>query len=109
MTEGRKSRRSGGRLITALAAVLMMTVLAGTAAAQSTSGSPTGSASGSGGETTFTYADVAEPSGINPMVGYLSTDYIFWAMNYDIFDQLQDVRLHPGLRPLDHDERRLQR
>jgi peptide/nickel transport system substrate-binding protein len=32
----------------------------------------------------FTYADVSEPSSLNPMVGYLGTDYTFWAMAYDL-------------------------
>ena len=70
----------------AIAAVLATTVLAGAvgAAAQSVSSSASPSASSSGGPVTFTYADVSEPSGINPMVGYLGTDYVFWAMNYDL-------------------------
>jgi peptide/nickel transport system substrate-binding protein len=36
------------------------------------------------GETVFTYADTSEPSSLNPLVGYLGTDYIFWAMSYNI-------------------------
>jgi peptide/nickel transport system substrate-binding protein len=84
MTEGKKSRRPRRLGSVAIAAVLTTTVLAGAAAAQSSSTSPSGSAAGSSGEVTFTYADVGEPSGINPMVGYLSVDYIFWAMNYDL-------------------------
>jgi peptide/nickel transport system substrate-binding protein len=32
----------------------------------------------------FTYASTEEPSSINPMVGYLGTDYVFWAMAYDL-------------------------
>jgi peptide/nickel transport system substrate-binding protein len=82
MTEGRKSRRPRRIGAVAIATVLATTVLAGVAAAQSSSGST--APSDSGGASTFTYADVAEPSGINPMVGFLSTDYIFWAMNYDL-------------------------
>ncbi len=39
---------------------------------------------GGEGTVTFTYGDTSEPSGLNPMVGYLGTDYTFWAMNYDL-------------------------
>ena len=35
-------------------------------------------------ETVFTYADTSEPSSLNPMVGYLGTDYIIWAMSYNL-------------------------
>src|SRR4249920_307334 len=42
------------------------------------------SASGAPSKVVFTYADVSEPSSLNPMVGYLGTDYTFWALAYDI-------------------------
>jgi peptide/nickel transport system substrate-binding protein len=42
------------------------------------------SASGAPSKVVFTYADVSEPSSLNPMVGYLGTDYTFWAMAYDL-------------------------
>jgi peptide/nickel transport system substrate-binding protein len=35
-------------------------------------------------ETVFTYADTSEPSSLNPLVGYLATDYYIWAMTYNI-------------------------
>ena len=69
--------RVGGSLIVAAMAMLVGT-LGGTAVAQSSS------PSGGGGLTTFTYADTQEPSSLNPMVGYLGTDYTIWAVNYDI-------------------------
>jgi ABC-type transport system substrate-binding protein len=52
----------------------------GSAMAQDSSSTPASST----GKTTFTYADVSEPSSLNPMVGYLGTDYTLWAMNYDL-------------------------
>jgi peptide/nickel transport system substrate-binding protein len=60
--------------------VVFSTTFAGAAFGQS---SPTPSA-GKKGLTTFTYADVSEPSGLNVLDGYLGTDYTFWAMNYDL-------------------------
>ena len=90
MTEGKKSRRPRRLGVVAIAAVLTTTVLAGAALAQSAStptaqpGVSSGSASGSGGLVTFTYADTSEPSGLNPLVGYLGTDYDFWATTYDL-------------------------
>ena len=36
------------------------------------------------GWVTFTYADTSEPSSLNPMVGFLGTDYTMWAMTYDL-------------------------
>ncbi len=35
-------------------------------------------------ETVFTYGDTSEPSSLNPLVGYLGTDYTFWAMSYNL-------------------------
>ena len=86
MTEGTNSGRPRRLGVIAIAAVLATTLLAGVAAAQSTSGSPSGSAaaSSSNGPVTFTYGDVSKPTGTNPMVGYTGTDYIFWAMTYDL-------------------------
>ncbi len=34
--------------------------------------------------TTFTWGDTSEPSSLNPMVGYLGTDWTFWAVSYNI-------------------------
>jgi peptide/nickel transport system substrate-binding protein len=42
------------------------------------------SPSSSGGQTTFNFGDTSEPSSLNPLVGYLGTDYTFWAVNYDL-------------------------
>jgi peptide/nickel transport system substrate-binding protein len=100
MTEGRKSRRSGRGLTAALGAVLTITVLAGTAAAQSTSGSPSGSSSASGAHApvTFTYGDVSKPTGINPMVGYTGTDYVFWAMTYDLLINYSTTDFSPDFQ-----------
>jgi peptide/nickel transport system substrate-binding protein len=66
--------------------VLVSMVLSGISAvgALGQSASPSGSASGGAEPVTFTYADVAPPSSLNPMVGYLGTDYVIWALNYDI-------------------------
>ena len=77
---------------TAALVVLVGMALSGTALAQSSSPSASGSASGTASASasgakeplTFTYGDVSEPSGLNPMVGYLGTDYYIWAMNYDL-------------------------
>lgn len=46
--------------------------------------SPAASTSGGGEPLTFTYADVSPPSSLNPLVGYLGTDYTIWALNYDL-------------------------
>lgn len=32
----------------------------------------------------FTYADTNEPSSLNPMTGYLATDFYFWAASYHL-------------------------
>ena len=32
----------------------------------------------------FLYGDTSVPSSLNPLVGYLGTDYTLWAMTYDI-------------------------
>jgi peptide/nickel transport system substrate-binding protein len=64
------------------ALVFLSTTLAGAFAQTAT---PSTSASGSASQgVAFTYADTSEPSSLNPMVGYLGTDYTFWAMTYDL-------------------------
>jgi peptide/nickel transport system substrate-binding protein len=60
--------------------VILATTFGAAAFAQSSSPS----ASGGAEPVTFTYADVAPPSSLNPMVGYLGIDYTLWALNYDI-------------------------
>jgi peptide/nickel transport system substrate-binding protein len=81
--------RAAGRLtrvgLALIATVVVVTTsFTGSAMAQDSSATPSTGASSSGGETTFTYADVSEPSSLNPLVGYLGTDYILWAMTYDL-------------------------
>ncbi len=73
------SRLRGTGLAMIAAMVVITTSFMGSAMAQD-SGTPSSSA----GPTTFTYADVSEPSSLNPLVGYLGTDYVLWAMNYDL-------------------------
>ena len=75
-----RMRRTKRLLITIISAsVIASTVFAGVAFAQD---SP--SASAAPDKVVFTFADVSEPSSLNPMVGYLGTDYTFWALAYDI-------------------------
>ena len=76
-----RTRRTKRLLITIISAsVIASTVFAGVAFAQD---SP--SASAAPDKVVFTYADVSEPSSLNPMVGYLGTDYTFmWSLAYDI-------------------------
>jgi peptide/nickel transport system substrate-binding protein len=62
-------------------AMLLGVATAGASLAQST---PSAAASGSGAKKTFIYADTSEPSSLNPIKGYLGTDYTIWAMNYDL-------------------------
>jgi peptide/nickel transport system substrate-binding protein len=76
----KKMRRTKRLTVTALAATVIGSALfMNNAFAQD---SP--SASGAPSKVVFTYADVSEPSSLNPMVGYLGTDYTFWAMAYDL-------------------------
>jgi ABC-type transport system substrate-binding protein len=76
----KRIRRTNRLLVTAISAgVIASTLFAGQAFAQD---SP--SASGEPKKVVFTYADISEPSSLNPMVGYLGTDYVMWALAYDI-------------------------
>ncbi len=34
--------------------------------------------------TTFTWADTAQPSSLNPLVGYEGADWVIWAINYNL-------------------------
>ncbi len=77
--------------------VLAGVALTGTAFAQDTSVSPSASASTSSGPSQFIYGDTSEPSSLNPMVGYLGTDYVIWAMSYDIPINFNTPDLGPDL------------
>jgi peptide/nickel transport system substrate-binding protein len=69
--------------VAVLFVVGMLVVALSAAGALGQSSSPSASAA-STGPLTFTYADVSPPSSLNPLVGYLGTDYTIWALNYDI-------------------------
>ncbi|MEP7060702.1 MAG: ABC transporter substrate-binding protein, partial [Actinomycetota bacterium] len=78
--------KMGGRLTrvglaVAASAVVVLTSFMGSAFAQDSSSAAPG---GSKSPVTFTFADVSEPSSLNPLVGYLGTDYVLWAMTYDL-------------------------
>src|SRR5215212_3310573 len=86
----RRTRRFRGGSALVIAVLLIVSLAAGALAQSSSSSSvPSSSSAPSGppsssGELTFTYADVSEPSSLNPLVGYLGTDYTMWALNYDL-------------------------
>jgi peptide/nickel transport system substrate-binding protein len=76
MHQAPSSMRGARTIAAAIALQLLITVtLAGTALAQS---------SAPGSKTTFIYGDTSEPSSLNPIVGYLGTDYTIWAMEYNL-------------------------
>jgi peptide/nickel transport system substrate-binding protein len=76
----KRTRRTNRLLITVISAsVIASTLFASEAFAQD---SP--SVSGAPEKVVFTFADIAPPSSLNPMVGYLGLDYEFWALAYDI-------------------------
>ncbi|MGH2630950.1 MAG: ABC transporter substrate-binding protein [Actinomycetota bacterium] len=79
------------RMLPVIAIVALTGVAAGTAWAQTGTSSGTGSTE----PVTFTFADVSEPSSLNPMVGYLGTDYTLWAMNYDLLINFSTEDLSP--------------
>jgi peptide/nickel transport system substrate-binding protein len=60
--------------------MLIGVALVGTALAQDTSDAP----STTSAPKQFLYGDTSVPSSLNPLVGYLGTDYTLWAMTYDI-------------------------
>lgn len=75
-----RTRRTKRLILTALSATVIASALfMNNAFAQD---SP--SASGAAKKIVFTWADIAEPSSLNPMVGYLGLDYTMWALAYDI-------------------------
>ncbi len=75
-----KARRTKHLIVTMLSATVIASALfMNDAFAQD---SP--SASGAPEKVVFTYADTSEPSSLNPLVGYLGTDYVLWSLAYDI-------------------------
>ncbi len=75
MRLGRMRRRHGVFAAAMAVSVVLSGALAMNAWAQSATPSE---------ETVFTYGDTSEPSSLNPIVGYLGTDYTFWAMSYNL-------------------------
>jgi peptide/nickel transport system substrate-binding protein len=96
------SRGSRGRfgIAVALVTILATGAFATVALAQDTgSTGSTGSSGGDGGAPVrFTWGANDEPSSLNPMAGYLGTDFYFWTASYHLlinFDQNLGAR--PGL------------
>ena len=76
----KRTRRTKRLTVTVLSAsVIASTLFMNNAFAQD---SP--SASAAADKVVFTMGGVSEPSGLNPMVGYLGLDYTFWALAYDL-------------------------
>ena len=67
----------------AMVGVIAGMAMTGSAFAQSASDSGSASSTAATGSK-FIFGDTSEPSSLNPMVGYLATDYTLWAMTYDI-------------------------
>lgn len=67
-----------------LAGISMLALLGGLTLAGTALAQTSDSASPAAGDSTFIFGDTSEPSSINPLVGYLGTDYTLWAMTYDI-------------------------
>ena len=80
MSQEFRARRTINLSVFIAAALVATTAIANYALAQD------GSSSASGGsqKVVFTYADTSEPSSLNPLVGYLGTDYVMWSLAYDI-------------------------
>jgi peptide/nickel transport system substrate-binding protein len=78
------SRVDRARRTNRLSVVIAATVIASTFLANQAFAQDSPSASGAGGKVVFTYADTSEPSSLNPLVGFLGTDYVMWSLAYDI-------------------------
>jgi peptide/nickel transport system substrate-binding protein len=74
--------------IAAAAAVVITGVFAGVAFAQ-TSEPP--------GKTVFIFGDTSEPSSLNPLKGYLGTDYTIWALEFNLPSELAAEDFGPDL------------
>ena len=83
MLDRKRAVRTPSLGSTIVATCIVMATLVGPAFAQSTT--PSGSAtSASAAPVTFTFADTSPPDSLNPLVGFLGTDYTLWAINYDL-------------------------
>jgi peptide/nickel transport system substrate-binding protein len=91
------TRSSTGRFAIALALVTMMVAVLATAAlAQETTGE-TGD-QGSGEPVRFTWGQTSEPTSLNPMSGYLATDFYFWTASYHLLiDYDENLEAEDGL------------
>ena len=78
---GLDGRKSGSWIRTAAVAVVvgMVATTSFTVAALAQSPTPKPKE-----KVTFIYGDTSEPSSLNPIVGYLGTDYTIWALEYNL-------------------------
>ena len=87
--------RSKGRVIVMLAVVAVVAggISAGAAYAQNDS------SSGTKQKVTFVWGDTSEPSSLNPMRGYMATDFYFWTSSYHLLTDftINDLSARPGL------------
>ena len=65
------------RMVITVLALSALVAPAGTALAQETE-------TGDDGKVVFTWGDTSEPSSLNPMAGYLATDFYFWNWAYHL-------------------------
>jgi peptide/nickel transport system substrate-binding protein len=66
------------RVVITVLALSALVAPAGTALAQETGSGD------DGGKVVFTWGDTSEPSSLNPMAGYLATDFYFWNWEYQL-------------------------
>lgn len=92
MRRGRSTRLAVALL---LVGGIAAAAFAGVAVAQSASTS----ASPPKQKVTFVWGDTSEPSSLNPMRGYLATDFYFWAASYNLLTdfKIDDLGARPGL------------
>ena len=91
---GRMSRFRRALAGITVVGMLVGLALVGTALAQDTSTSP----SATSAPKQFIYGDTSKPSSLNPMVGFLGTDYTLWAMTYDIPINFTTTDFSPDLK-----------
>ena len=88
--------RSSFRTV-AFAGILVVVIGVSAFAASAQSASP--SASPTPQKRVFVWGDTSEPSSLNPMRGYLATDFYFWAASYHLLTdfKIDDLGARPGL------------
>src|SRR6266568_5136721 len=84
MRRSGRRRRNAGTTLAVVAALFGLVATMGASPSPSAATGPSAAPTPSAQKVTFVYGDTSEPGSLNPMIGYLATEFYFWAWTYHL-------------------------